>query len=302
MDSVTESDSPLVGIVTLNWNSYEDTAKCLNSIRELGYNNYRVYVADNGSEDGSLEALKKEFDCCKFIENDENLGFAGGNNPAISEAFSDGSDYVLLLNNDAVVEPDLLGHLVETAEEHSNAAIVGGVALNSEGEVHSAGGKFSPVLTTLSHNTEPDDSVYETSFISGALMLLRREFITEVDGLNDDYFFGMEDAELCWQATQQGWNLLINPKARIYHDIGASAERGGPFRYYHDARNRLYFAHSNLTIPEQTVFFSFFFMSRLFRFIQWGATGNSNLIRAVVLGIFDFSRNADYRGVHDFKR
>lgn len=292
---------PTVGVVILNWNNYEDTAECLQSLNAVDYPEMSVYVADNGSTDGSAERLAEEFEGPEFLFNGENLGFAAGCNPAIERALADGADYVLLLNNDAVVEPSFLTPLVETAETNDNVAAVGGVILDESGDVSSAGGEFSPTLVKLSHETDPGDEVYETGFISGAMLLLPREFIQLIDGLNEAYFFGMEDEELAWEARRRGLRLLIDPRSRIHHDGGASATKRSPFRYYHDARNRLQFASENLTLARQFAFAAFFISSRLFRFIQWAARRRWQRIRATLLAVSDFFRDAEHRRVADFE-
>ena len=106
---------PKVFIIILNWNGYQDTVECLQSVRRLTYPSCKVIVVDNGSSDGSAAKLKEEFKEVFYIENKENLGFATGNNVGISYALENGADYILLLNNDTVVEPMVLEDMVRIA-------------------------------------------------------------------------------------------------------------------------------------------------------------------------------------------
>ena len=101
-----------VYIVLLNFNSYEDTSDCLSSIRDCSYKNLSVIVIDNASKDDSLHRLREQFDECIFIESKNNLGFAGGCNLGLKYALENGCDYALLLNNDTVVKPDFVEHLI----------------------------------------------------------------------------------------------------------------------------------------------------------------------------------------------
>ncbi|NQT22324.1 MAG: glycosyltransferase family 2 protein, partial [Candidatus Omnitrophica bacterium] len=118
---------PRTSIVILNWNQKDDTAKCLKSLEKLLYKNYGIIVVDNGSKDGSPDFLKNNFSNITLIKNEENLGFAEGSNIGIRHALSVGTDYVLLLNNDLVVQEDFLGILVEAAEKDSKIGILGAV-------------------------------------------------------------------------------------------------------------------------------------------------------------------------------
>jgi len=110
--------SPLVYIVILNWNQYDDTKECLDSLPKINYPNYRVVLVDNGSHDKSGERLKSEFPQHVFIFSEKNLGFAEGNNVGIQKALEDKNcDYIFCLNNDTIVEPNFLDELIKIARD-----------------------------------------------------------------------------------------------------------------------------------------------------------------------------------------
>ena len=121
---------PNVVIIILNWNGFQDTKECLDSLFKINYGNYRIYLVDNGSTDGSLEKLNSEFGKNKnlvILPTGKNLGFAGGNNFALRKALEDKEqkyDYFLLLNNDTIVETDFLSELVLAAEADEKIGIV----------------------------------------------------------------------------------------------------------------------------------------------------------------------------------
>lgn len=294
------SEWPEVAIIVLTWNNYEDTARCLSSLAAIEHPNFVVFVADNGSTDGSIERLQEDFDWCRFILNENNLGFAAGNNRAIERALAEDFDYILLLNNDTVPKPDFLAPLVETAKKVENVAAVGGLVYDLEDNIWSAGGYFSPTFVKLSHNTEPAGEVYETEFISGALMLLPREFIESIGGLNESYFFGMEDEEIAWEARRRGKKLLIDTRSKVHHDAGTSTSEGSPFRFYHDFRNRLLFASRNLSFHRAMIFYLFFTISRLVRFGQWIRDGKVNLVNVTLVALWDHLRGKPLRKPVDF--
>ncbi|MFC6733725.1 glycosyltransferase family 2 protein [Haladaptatus sp. DYSN1] len=292
--------SPSVAIVLLNWNNYNDTAECLYSLQNLDYSNYHIYVADNGSTDGSAERLAEEFPWCEVIFNNENLGFAAGNNRAIDQALEQGFDYILLLNNDTIVKPDFLKPLVKTGERYDDVVIVGGVIRDEAENVWSAGGSFKSWTLRLEHETSPSTSEYETRFVSGAMMLIDAAFLKGVGGLNESYFFGMEDEEIAWLARQQENRLMINPKSQIQHKVGQSSSEHSPFRYYHDARNRLAFATKNLPIQRRLFFYLFFTVTRMLRFVEWTFKGKVELIYATIVGVVDWLWNKPFRRVDQF--
>lgn len=287
-----ESNPPEIGIVVLNWNNYDDTAECISSMKKSDYKNYTIYVVDNGSNDGSAEKLISEFSKCQIIKNKENMGFSKGCNRGISRARSDGVDYILLLNNDVVISKNTLTKLIEAAISDDDIGIVGGVMryMNST-KIYSAGGKFYPYLAKFSAKTNPEDGIYETEFVTGAMMLISEDVFESLgELLNEKYFFGMEDQEISWKARRTGWKVVINPEAVAYHKKGASAGSGNAFRYYHQTRNRLIFAQDNLAPLEKCIFYIFFTFTRLYRFIQW-IIGQRILIKATILGVYDWYKD-----------
>lgn len=287
------SEWPEVAIIVLNWNNYEDTAECLSSLSDLNYPNYQVNLVDNGSTDGSIERLETEFEWCEIIKNRSNVGFAAGVNVGIRRALDSGSDYVLLVNNDMVLDSKTLASLIRTSESHDRVGITTGIIKKmSSGEVSYAGGKLNILTLSPSKISElqADSNPYETEYVTGALMLLSANFL-ETEGLFDEqFFFGMDDADLSWRAHCNGWKLLVDPDVSATHRVSSTAGGENAFCYYHSTRNRLYLASKSLSPIQQLVFISFFITSRIFRFVQWAARGELGLIIATLLGISDFTK------------
>lgn len=292
---------PSVGIIVLNWNGYQDTKRCLQSLGDINYSNYRVYVVDNGSSDESGKRIANEFDWCHILQSQRNRGFAGGNNIGIHRALSDNMDYILLVNNDVEVEEDFLTPLVNTSENHRNVGIVGGVILHSnKEEIWYAGSSFNPAFVRTQHKTYIDSlRPFNTEHVTGALMLLSAEFLQEEGVLNEKYFFGFEDAELSWRARQNGWKVMVNPNSHIEHAVSSSAGSRSPFKYYHATRNRLQFAESHLSLLQRTLFYGFFGAGRLFRTIQW-LPNKRDLIKAVADGILDHVLERPHKRPEEF--
>lgn len=289
--------APAVAIVVLTWENYEETADCLDSLRSVDYENYRVVVVDNGSEDGSLERLRQEYGWCEFVVNDENLGFARGNNVGISYALDTGADYVLLLNDDTIVQPDFLTPLVDTMERYDKVAAVGGVnLLPDSGKVHNAGYVFHPWLAAKSelHREPVSDEPYPVDFVQSCLILLNPAFLEEIGLLNEQYFIGMDDVDLAWKARSKGWKVLVTPDSRIYHRVGETGS-SSPFSVYHKTRNKLQFAEENLSFPRRLPLYLSLLAYRFLQSISWAVSGNQQAIRTTVLGAFDHVTDAEFR-------
>src|SRR4030067_2042822 len=115
---------PKVVTIVLNWNGKEDTLECLHSLQRSSYSNFTTIVVDNGSTDGSVPAIKNAFPDLVVIKNRDNLGFTGGNNIGIRHALVNGADYVWLLNNNTIIQPDTLANLVAKAETSPDIVIL----------------------------------------------------------------------------------------------------------------------------------------------------------------------------------
>src|SRR6185503_1441984 len=115
-----------------NWNNYEDTKKCVESVEQATYPNLKIVVVDNASADGSGKRLEMSFPQHRFVSNEKNLGFSRGCNSGIRAAIKDKDcAYVLLLNNDAIVPPQFLERAIEEAEKNNQIGLVGGKILTS---------------------------------------------------------------------------------------------------------------------------------------------------------------------------
>ena len=207
---------PPVTAVVVNWNGFDDTRRCLESLRRLDYAQTDVVLIDNGS----TEQMPTELPGVELIRSDHNRGFAGGANLGILRALEGNAAYVWLLNNDTEVEPETLSALVATAETDPRVGVVGGVLPEAWG-----GGRIDPWTGVSKPATGPRDRL---DYITGACMLVRRAVFDEVGLFDESYFFYYEDADLCLRARAAGWRLAVAPDARVAHRGGASVDRRDP--------------------------------------------------------------------------
>jgi len=231
---VTAAPDPEVSIVVVSWNTKELLARCLASLEvERPVAALEVIVVDNGSADASREMVAADFPQVKLIANPANRGFAAANNQGIAEA---AGRYVFLLNSDTEVMPGSLRALVDFADAHPRAAIVGPQLLNFDGSLQPSGGRFPTPLSTFAellgvsrltgrprYGTRRDYSLPAVvDEVSGAAMLVRATVLRELGGLDEDFSWGYEDVDLCRRATAAGWSVEYLPAARVRHEWGAS--------------------------------------------------------------------------------
>lgn len=229
---------PLVSIIILNWNRKDDTIACLQSIEKVSYPDFEVILVDNASSDGTIEAVKQKFPLVKVISNPENLRFAGGNNVGINYALENEADYILLLNNDTVVDPDFVSELMRAAESDGGIGMVGPKIYyyDDPKRIWFAGGKVEFWKGWISHIgiRELDRGQYDATrhvdYLTGCCLLVKREVIERVGKLDESYFIYGEDADWCIRASRAGFKLLYVPSSIIWHKVSSSS--GGNLSWF----------------------------------------------------------------------
>lgn len=256
------STRPLVYIIILNWNRSGDTAECLESLKLLKYSNYKILLIDNGSTDDSVEYFKKHCPKTELIENAENLGFAAGSNLGIRKALSRGADYVFLLNNDTVVEPDVLDKLVSAAEADERIGMLG-PKINHyprRDVIWSAGGRvILPLAVTWHIGTRRRDSeCYRKSIAVGyqpaCALLIKKEVIDKIGLLNTAYKAYFEDTDWCLRAKKAGYRVICLQRAKIYHKVSASTGGGlNARKLYWKIKSGFLFFKTHTNLPEKAI-------------------------------------------------
>jgi len=310
---------PKVSVIILNYNNSQDTIKCLESIyKNIKYKRIQVIVIDNGSKTEDVLILKKWFNsqdiesifCHKghyfynnepfkreliFIENQENLGFAGGNNIGIKYALNCGADYVWLLNNDIIIDKDALIELIKLAEIDKKIGMVSSklYCYHELKKVHYNGEKivYEGMEDVKGELPKP------TNFATGCSLLMRRKFIENVGLLDEDYFLYFEDNDISTRALKAGWKVYYNPYSKIYHKGGASV--GGwlktPLSVYYATRNLLLYCYKHDGSKISEIFGSL--KCQIFPQLN----GDRKKIYAFSQGIEDFIFNKKGKTDIDFK-
>ena len=210
---------PKVFIVVLNYNGKDVIKRCLTSVFKIDYPNFEVVFVDNNSTDGSLELAKGNFSKANFIKNEENLGYASGNNIGIRFSLERMAEYVLVLNNDTEVEKDFLTKLVETAEEDEKIGIISPVILDGNTkQVWFSGGRINWMRMKTEHVQENQgESHYESDFITGCSMLVKASVFEKIGLFDEDFFLYWEDADFSLRSKKAGFKNVVVPTSWIYH-------------------------------------------------------------------------------------
>jgi GT2 family glycosyltransferase len=260
---------PKVGIIILTINALKMTQELLRDVAKLNTKGIeaKCIVVDNDSKDGTQKVLKdwklKNMDY-KFIEAGKNLGFAGGNNLGIKDALKSGCSYVILINNDLVLSKDLVTKLVEFMDQNPDIGMASPKMYFAKGyEFHKeryskeeigkvfwyAGGiiDWNNILSAHRGVDEVDigqyNQVWQTDFVNGACVIIRREVFDEIGFLDSSLFLYWEDADFSQRAKKAGFKVVYFPDTCVWHKVSTSTGgSGSSSNDYFLVRNRFYFA------------------------------------------------------------
>jgi GT2 family glycosyltransferase len=254
---------PSVTIVILNWNNAPDTLECLASVLKLTYLNFNVIVVDNGSEDGSINVIEEKFPEITYIKLSTNLGYAGGNNVGLQWALQEGTDYVMVLNNDTILDPNMLTELVKVAEGNTKIAMVGPLMYCTapHNYLFAAGSFILWKKGSLNHRglfQPANDHIYlkrpePVDFIVGCCVLVRSRVIKSIGYLNQDYYLNFEDVEWGLMSHRFGYEVWFVPQAVMWHKVSATLGLASPTNTYYMTRNALLFFWKNASSLERWI-------------------------------------------------
>jgi GT2 family glycosyltransferase len=237
--------TPYIVTVILNTNRREDTLACLESLEKSAYPNLSIIVLDNASTDGSVEAIRERFPTVEVLSLQENKGYAGNNNVGIQAAYQKRADWIFVLNEDTILDPDCLHCLAEIGESDPRIGIAGPLVYHYDepGVIQTAGGKFSRRFEALHEAQNELDRGQFTrprpvDWISGCAIFVRRQVIEDVGMLDERFFYYWEETEWCLRAGKSGWRIVLTPLAKLWHKGVQRDYNPGPAVTYYNTRNR----------------------------------------------------------------
>jgi len=227
-----------LSIVIINWNTRELLLDCLASVYQYPPDcDFEIYVVDNDSADGSVEAVRSRFPQADLIVNENNVGFARANNQAVQLVTG---ELVLLLNSDTLVKPKALTALVQFMDAHPEAGAAGSMLLNLDETLQPSchpSPKLGRELWRLLHldsfypigryhmHKWDKDKPREVDVVQGASMILRQDILDKIGRLDGDYFMYSEEVDLCYRLQQAGWRLYWVPQSKVIHYGGQSTKQ-----------------------------------------------------------------------------
>lgn len=238
-----------VVVVILNWNGKEATLDCLDSVYKSSYHDPDVIVVDNGSNDGTVTAVRRNFPVTKILENSVNLGYAEGNNVGLKYALDHKADYAFVLNNDTIVASDCISGLVADMECHLDAAAAAPKSyyFDAPEMIYFAGGRISQDGRVVHLGSGKRDGVEfssptNTEWLTGCAILFRSEALRKVGLFDPRYYLLFEDADWSSRAKRVGYQLRIVPAAKLWHKISPSfvGTWSPPYLYYYTRNNLLW--------------------------------------------------------------
>ncbi len=242
-------------IAILNFNGKKFIQKFLPTL--IQYSNVPIYIGDNASTDDSVEFIINNFPKIKLIELPKNYGYSKGYNLLLEQI---GEDYIALINSDIEVTPNWLPPLISeldknkliaavqpkiksyTNKEHFEYAGAAGGFIDAYGYPFCRGRLFD----TIEKDEGQYDDAIPVTWTSGACFLIRKSAFNKVGGFDDDFFAHMEEIDLCWRLSNEGFSIKYTPKSTVYHVGGGTLAYESPFKTYLNFRNGLYLLFKNL--------------------------------------------------------
>lgn len=298
-----------LAVVLVNYNGEKYNVACIESIlADSGVEELKIIVVDNASQDDSMRLLENRYagnEQLELIRLDDNYGFSHANNVGIDRAREQGADYVMLLNNDTEIMPDMLSRLWECAKRHPGSVVVPKIYYSDDRKrLWSAGGSFSPVIKKAAHIGlgETDKGQYdqerEIGFATGCCLWIPMEVIEKAGTLDERFFLYYEDTEYSFRLHRRGIPIYYCPQAVMYHKVGASTKGAdSALCAYYIARNWLLCNRLHLG-RRYPLFLAYYVLNRTVCCLLWLVRGKTELVRATLRGIGDYRKGNLGRAEH----
>ncbi len=248
-----------VSIVILNYKVCNLTLECVESVLKSDYKNLQVIVVDNNSNDGLDQKIKKFR--VEFIQNNDNLGYAGGNNVGIEKALKDKADFVFVLNPDTTIQNDTIKILVEGMQKYNAGLANPKIYFSDSKKLWFAGKKIDLANVLASHRGVDEEDVgkyddeEEIEDGTGAALMVKREVFETIGLFDERYFLYYEESDFCFRARKKGFKIMYLPKAVVFHANAKSTGLGSPLQDYFITRNRMLFASKFLPLRTRFALF-----------------------------------------------
>jgi GT2 family glycosyltransferase len=249
---VIHSVNKQTAVVICNWNKKEDLLLCINSAFYSTYNDFDLIVVDNASSDGSVESIRQLKHPIEIIQLTENIGGAGGFNAGIEYALTRSYEYIVLLDNDVIIDPDAMNSMIVTMESYPNIGLLGAKIMiaGTENKLQEFGSfidweKFDiNPLYKGEIDTHALPLLLECDYVPACALIARVSAVRKVGLMDYHNFIYWDDIEWGYRMNLAGYKVMVTSQAKVWHKMGAS-EKGNTFATYYFWRNRLHFFLKN---------------------------------------------------------
>lgn len=284
---------PNLMIVILNVNLKDDTIDLIKSIIKAGATPEQIILVDNGSSDGSVEAIKGIYGrYIQILENQENIGFAAGNNQGFEVAYQSGAKWVLILNNDTLVAEDFFSQIEHVLTNNEDYAILApAIYYYSDPEILWNMGAFAIPGTLLARNRyqghpRPDNmpKLLPVDYISGCAMLIRSEVYRDIKLFDPRFFIYWEDVDLCARARRAGFKIAVITNGKMWHKVSKTMHKDKPQQRYLYTRNMIFYSRKNAIGLQHPIMAGYLIFRLLFTIVKDLTSDQKDLIRPLLKG------------------
>jgi GT2 family glycosyltransferase len=290
-----------VWTLVLTYNGLEDTRKCLRSLESQAAAGHAILVVDNGSTDGTMEAVAREFPWTKRLRVEQNQGPSVGNNRGIEYALQQGAGSVLLLNNDTTVAPNLIDRLTVAAKAHPEFQIIGPVInyMDEPAVVMTDGVTFNPpgynglfVRKVVPLVDAATPAITAVDIVNGCAMLVSAEVFRKIGLFDERFFIYHDETDFCLRALAAGFRCGVMGEQLVWHKGSSTFKATGKrFARYYDSRNLVYLlkkhdgARHNGRSKRETATTCFKYL--YFRYCHEREDGHPDAADAIIEGLLD---------------
>jgi len=284
-----------VCIVILNYNNFEDTIECVQSLRSaINSEKYKIVIVDNASTNDSVSKLNNILSPIEIIVSSENRGYAHGNNIGIKYAEQAGYEYICILNNDTIIDVDFIETCKNELKNSAQVAFVSPalVEYKDNNLIQSTGGDIfinKGIVTLKNHGARRIDLLpkIESDYIGGACIMFRTSVLKNIGYIPENYFLFFEETEWCYKAQKMGYKNICLTDSYIYHKGSVSIKSVSGLREYLMARNRVVFVRRNIDSRiKYYCFLIYLFLQQGYHFLL-RKNNAKNKIRYYLDGVFN---------------
>lgn len=285
-----------VGIVICNYNKEKEVVECIKAVLENKYTDYKIYVVDNASVDKSVERISaiKQGKDIELIVNKENLGGSGGFNTGLKKAYENGHEYLMCVDNDAILDEDCIGNMVEFLDKEPEVGIVAPKIyhLDAPGLIQQYGSFINYedyYVDSIYLNHEEDGTLPEIVYsdaVPACALLIRRSVVEKIGFMPEENFLYWDDTEWCCRCTDAGYKVASIGCAAAAHAMGAKKEAVNTFPTYYAWRNWIVFYMKRLN-KDRLDDMAEVFLNSIFEIVYEGTYRNEINISKTVMAAFD---------------